>query len=243
MTRALQLAHLALLIAATALIGMAAWQGFVISRHVEATINSLNNTLVNINRPCKGKAGPDACGTLAQLNKTAIAIGDITITTQTQVKQSATLIAQYGQMLNGIALDIHGEMGEAQKATAALTGTAQAATKTLGTADSLISSEQPRVDAILAQTDTVLESGNEAVRRFDAMLADPNLALTMKNVEGITAHTDDMTLTLDQLLQKETKPILHPSTNPWVRTRNTIKPYLPLTVKTLGCYFVPGSCL
>jgi uncharacterized protein YukE len=226
MTRALQLAHLALLIAATALIGVVAWQGFVISRHVEATINSLNNTLTNINRPCKGKAGPDACGTLAQLNKTVIDIGNITVTAQTQVKQSATLIAQYGQMLNGIAQDIHGEMGEAQKATAALTGTAQAATKTLGTADSLISSEQPRVDAILAQTDTVLESGNEAVRRFDAMLADPNLALTMKNVEGITATTNHMLFTADAVETKATKSYLHPSTNPAARTWEAVKPFI-----------------
>lgn len=210
MTRALQLAHLALILVAAAFLGLAAWQGFVIAKHLQSTLTSVDTTLANVNRPCKGKAGPDACGVLAQINKAVIDIGDITVTTQIQVKQTATLVAQYGKMLNGIALDIHGEMAEAQKATTALAGTAQAATGTIQTADSFISGEQARVDAILGQSATLLATGNTTVGHLDTLISDPNVALTLKNVQGMTFTGNHMLLTGDQVETKLAECTLHP---------------------------------
>lgn len=210
MIRALAIAHLALLLVGTVFLGVAAWQGFLIAQHIQATLTATDATLANVNRPCKGKAGPDACGTLSQLNKTAIDIGDITVTTQMQVKQTATLVSQYGQMLSGIALDVHGEMSEAQKATAALTGTAQAATGTLGAANSFISGEQPRLDAILRDSDAFLGTGNTAVAHFDATWNSPDMALTLKNVQGITFTGNHMLFTADAVETKLADCTLHP---------------------------------
>lgn len=195
--------------------------------------------LTEVARPCKGPKGPDACGTLAEINKSVIDIGDIAKTAEIQVNQTATLVGQYGKVLNGIAMDIHGEMAEAKKATAAATVTLNGATKVLSTADDTVLNLQPvegNAVAVLSDLDRKINSPT-----ITATL--DNFQATMKNVEGMTASGDRITFTLDQLIQKETKPILHPSKNRWVRTGTAIKPYLPLTVKTLGCYFVPGSCL
>ena len=52
-------------------------------------LDKLDGTLENLNRPCKGPAGPDACGTLAQINKAVIDAGDATVEAQLQVKQAA----------------------------------------------------------------------------------------------------------------------------------------------------------
>jgi hypothetical protein len=42
----------------------------------------ITRTVDNLNRKCKGEAGPDACGALAQVNKTVIKIGDAVVSTQ-----------------------------------------------------------------------------------------------------------------------------------------------------------------
>lgn len=51
-----------------------------------ATQRAVSATSANLNRPCAGNAGPDACGTLAQWNKTVIKAGDAIVTTQDEEK-------------------------------------------------------------------------------------------------------------------------------------------------------------
>ena len=46
------------------------------------TAGKIDAVLDHVNRPCKGSSGPDACGTLAQINKTAIDAGDAIVRTQ-----------------------------------------------------------------------------------------------------------------------------------------------------------------
>lgn len=45
-------------------------------------------TSANVNRPCKGPAGPDACGILAGANKVLAKAGDAVVTTQTAELQA-----------------------------------------------------------------------------------------------------------------------------------------------------------
>jgi hypothetical protein len=47
-----------------------------------AARQAITDTAANINRPCRGAAGPDACGTLAEVNKTMVRAGDAIVTTQ-----------------------------------------------------------------------------------------------------------------------------------------------------------------
>lgn len=54
-----------------------------------AAAAAISETAKNINRPCGGIAGSQACGTLAQVNKTMAKVGDEIVITQTE--QRATL--------------------------------------------------------------------------------------------------------------------------------------------------------
>lgn len=45
---------------------------------------AVQDTAANLNRPCRGAAGPDACGTLAEANKVMAKAGDEIVTTQIQ---------------------------------------------------------------------------------------------------------------------------------------------------------------
>jgi hypothetical protein len=56
---------------------------------LDAASGAVYTTANNLNRPCKGAAGPDACGTLAQANKTMVRISDEI--TETQVQQRGVL--------------------------------------------------------------------------------------------------------------------------------------------------------
>jgi len=44
--------------------------------------NAIQSTSDSLNRPCRGPAGPDACGTLASVNKVAAKVGDTIVETQ-----------------------------------------------------------------------------------------------------------------------------------------------------------------
>lgn len=49
---------------------------------LETTSKAVAKTSDNLNRPCKGLKGADACGALAQVNKTVIKAGDAIVQTQ-----------------------------------------------------------------------------------------------------------------------------------------------------------------
>lgn len=77
MTRAIQIAHLVLLLAIVLTIGAVGWRAWRLAdavtglvAHANATVNQVNQTLETVNRPC-GTRNP--CGTLAEVAKTTLA--------------------------------------------------------------------------------------------------------------------------------------------------------------------------
>ncbi len=143
MVRVFKIAALALVLGALALCGVACWgiyalvsAGRQVAVDSRATLQAataaegqLGAAAVNLNteftRPCKGPAGADACGLLAQVKKVAIDSGDAVVTAQLQVKQTSQLIASTTGDLDAAAADIH-------RTALAVTGTAQAGTSMLG---------------------------------------------------------------------------------------------------------------
>lgn len=147
----------------------------------------IDKTIVNLNRPCKGPAGPDACGTLAQINKTSIAIGDIANASARSVQQSSAVLKQTQATLQGIASDVHGEM-------AALEGTTGAA---------MAFTEQARKD--LVTLDGTLQSATGAVDHIGDLAADPDIKRGIKagadlteQAAGIAGDTHKVTTHLEQ---------------------------------------------
>jgi hypothetical protein len=122
--------------------------------------------LDHLNRPCKGPSGPDACGTLAQINKTAIDAGDAIVRTQ--------LIERAAQPHIIAAMDEFGQTAKHLSSTAdSLSGTAHSATRTLD-----------------AATDTI----GEGKRTIAA--AQPLLAQLTANGASLQATTDTLNDTL-----------------------------------------------
>jgi hypothetical protein len=99
---------------------------------VGAAGKAITDTATNLNRPCKGVAGADACGTLAQINKTVIKAGDAIVTTQDEEKN--------------ILPHTTSAMDALKDAAGKLAGTADQATETLDTMNSQLK------DAAINQT-------------------------------------------------------------------------------------------
>lgn len=145
-------------------------------------------TLDEVNRPCgirtAGQLMP--CGTLATVNKAVVDLGDITIATQSQVDQTGKLIAHSSQLLDGIAVDVHGEMSEAQDATKAITQTVSAA--------------QP-----------LLANAAKTTQDVDALVLNPAVSKTLGNVQAMTASgagiLDDARIEADKLAKPNKKKL------------------------------------
>jgi hypothetical protein len=163
------------------------------SAQLNGVLAGAGKTLDQVNRPCKGAAGPDACGTLAQLNKTAIDIGNITIATQMQVSQTGKLIAHSAELLDGIAVDVHGEMAEAQRATQGVTEATQQAS------------------ALLEAGKPVLVAAAKATEDVDALVLDPDLGKTLGNVQRVTASSaaiaEDARIEADKLTHPDKRKL------------------------------------
>jgi len=180
--RALQIAHLALLIAATALIGAAAWRGILLARDIDALVGSMNATLTNINRPCQGPAGPNACGTLAQVNKVAIAAGDVANASKMQVEQSGDLIKATTANIDAIGATVTKAADHLSGTADALAETAHGATDAIATTNQSIAGLQPLEIAATA-----------SVSHLDTVIADPAIPATLGNTAKITSDSARIT--------------------------------------------------
>jgi hypothetical protein len=182
------------------------------------TIDTVNATLEHINRPCKGVAGPDACGTLAQVNKTVIGIGDLVVTTQKQTTLVATMVGQYGTVLQGVAGDIHSTTG-------ALTGTANAATGTLNATTATVGAAKPLLDnsaAFVANLDTetkpVVTQANLFFTNVNALATRPSIPIILDQTAGILTTGNHMLLTGDQVETKLAQCTLHPHVSCYLKS-------------------------
>jgi hypothetical protein len=147
-----------------------------------------DRTLDEVNRPCGVRTGGSLmpCGTLATVNKAVVDLGDITIATQLQVSQTGKLIAHSSELLDGIAVDVHGEMTEAQSATRAITESVTAA--------------QP-----------LLVNAAKTTQDVDALVLNPAIPKTLVNVQAMTASgagiLDDARIEADRLAKPNKKKL------------------------------------
>ena len=114
------------------------------------TAGKTDAVLDHINRPCKGASGPDACGTLAQINKTVIDAGDAIVRTQLIERSTQPHIIsamdEFGQTAKHLSSTADSLKGTAD----ALTGTAQGATDTLAEGKRTIAAAQPLLAQLTA---------------------------------------------------------------------------------------------
>jgi hypothetical protein len=164
--------------------------------HMNASLGQLDTALAKINQP--------GTGTLAELGKTAVKIGDIAVTAQIQVRQTGTLIAETSRTLDSAAADMH-------TTSLVLTGTAQAATDAIGESKRTIAAAQPLLAAYT-------QSGND----LDMVIKDKSIHATIDNtarltdaLAGATFNMESVTGDMKRVGDDLTDRYFHPAPKHW----------------------------
>jgi hypothetical protein len=181
---------------ASTLAALSVWGACGLTRHViiavdrwgsaAPTYGKIDAVLDHLNRPCKGASGPDACGTLAQINKTAIDAGDAIVRTQ--------LIERTAQPHIVAAMDEFGQTAKHLSSTAdSLSGTAHSATRTLDAATDTIGEGKRTIAAAQPLLSQLTANGASLQATTDTLndtLKRKAVGETLDNLAGITGHAD-----------------------------------------------------
>ena len=204
---------------AIALAALSVWGACGFTRHLiiavdrwgaaAPTAGKTDAVLDHIDRPCKGASGPDACGTLAQINKTAIDAGDAIVRTQLIERSTQPHIIsamdEFGQTAKHLSSTADSLKGTAD----ALTGTAQGATDTLAEGKRTIAAAQP----LLAQLTANGASLQTATDTLNDTLKRKAVGEMLDNLEGATGQGNAILGDLRQVADKARADYLRPV--PW----------------------------
>lgn len=193
-----------------ALLGLTVWGCFGLNHAAIVALDKWGNAaprpgnadavLDHINRPCKGPSGPDACGTLAQINKTAIDAGDAIVRTQLIERNTAPHVTAAMDQFGTAAVHLSSTADSLAGTAHAATGTLDAATDTLGEGKRTIAAAQP-----------LLASYTNAGDDLDALLKRKAIGEILDHAAGITGHayaiTGDMQRVSDDLTQRYFAPV------------------------------------
>jgi hypothetical protein len=184
-------------ILAVCLIGWAACEFALLTHHSAAlpdlapSVAKVNLALDTVNHPC----APGPCGTLANVDKLTVKVGDLAVTSQRQVAQTGELVAATAQNLDRVGDSVQTVAAHLDRTADALTGTAQQATATLGTANQTIQGVQP-----------VLSHLNATVADMDTRINDPNITALMAHLQSTSASADRITADAAYEADKLTHP-------------------------------------
>lgn len=205
-------------VAVIALCGVVAVCAVVLTRSMTHTIAGVDSTLVNINHKCQGPAGPDACGTLAQVNKVGIAFGNLGNQSADQVKQLNAIVTATVSTIDGIGTKVDGLTDHLSRTSDAVTN---AATNASGNVQTITEHVAPLLDttkttvADLGDVATgilpVEKSANKAVVDLDAEVQSKDLQRIIANFADMTDTGTHMMKTTDAVETKLTQCTLHPT--------------------------------
>jgi hypothetical protein len=189
------------------LIALAAWGCFGLTNHLIVAIDKIGDAvpakektsalvdkagaaLDTVNRPC---GGGHPCGTLANIDKAIVKIGDLLTSSQRQEIAVTNAAAANMASVNGMALHIN-------KLADAGAETVQALTVDAKTANAAIASIQP-----------LAEASTRTIDSLDARIRDPRIDALMDHIRGVSESSDAIAGDLRQVADKETKDFLRPT--------------------------------
>jgi hypothetical protein len=211
-------------ICAVCLIGWAAYsvgrEVGQLSLKVSLTFSKVNQALDTVNALC----APGPCGTLANVDKVVVKVGDAIVQTQLVERGTSPHVIAAMDTLNASASKLGGTAD-------ALTGTAQGATQTLAAA----STDLKTLDTSLTAFPPLLERSTATVGDLDALLKDKAVYGTLDNVQSMTSSGSAILIDARTLADKTTGDILKPK--PWWQK---IGPYGNDLVRA-GC-LLTGRC-
>ena len=168
----------ALGIAVLAVLCLAVWGGFGLTRQAYLTLAQwgdtgaqLDKTLEIVNQPC---GGGHPCGTLAEIGESTRRITDMTTTLQMQTKHTGELIAATTRNLDSAAADLH-------MMASAATQTVQDAGDALVEGKRSIAAVQPVLESLQAEINSLHALTPPAQRALES------LAETAAHLDGVGA--------------------------------------------------------
>jgi hypothetical protein len=169
------------------------------------TLARANTALDTINHPC----APGPCGTLANVDKLVVKVGDIAVDTQRQVRQSGTLINAASQSLTSTSQHLDAAIGTAN---VQLTHIAPLLDAVRGAADAIPGTLKHVNDAADGVT-PILANADGAVSDFRRFLTAPALNATLSNVDALTAAWARISTNGAKITDKMTADYFKPT--PW----------------------------
>jgi hypothetical protein len=183
---------------ALALSALAAWGGFVLTRHVTVAVDKWGNAAPDLKPTLDAISGPR--GTLWQANKAIVKIGDAIVTTQMAERNIAPHTISAVDSLKVAAQTLSAASGALAGTANAATESAQALTVALGIANQTIGAAQP-----------VLANSDAAVDDLRALLKNQAITATLTNVQSMTAQGSailgDARMVADKARENYLKPI------------------------------------
>ena len=141
-------------------------------------------------------------GTLHEVNKAVVKIGDMAVTSQRQVAQSSKLVDAAAQSITSATSDVH---------TLATEGT-----RTLAAATQLTQGLSVSLPATVDTANSLLSHSDAAVTDFNALLKDEAIHRTLANLDATTQNLGGITLDARLVSDKISADYLKPKT-PWSR--------------------------
>ena len=185
-----------LLLVLSLTVGFVGYESYKVLTHIDQAVGTITveatQTLESINRPCgtlvKGQLLP--CGTLAEISKTTVNIGDIAKTAQIQVAQSAKVI-------NASANAVVVTSGHVNQALDATTSLVSQGTETLQIANDNLQPLFTHTDLAVIDFDNLITSPSVHSTLDNAASFSLAASGSMQNIQGVTLDTklvsDDLT--------------------------------------------------
>jgi hypothetical protein len=206
MIRAFQISCILLVLTAVVAVGACGFAAYKAFEKLGAAADGITFTLVNINRPC-GTGKP--CGTLAEIGKATIKVGDILVTSQRQEQDTARAAQATMTAVDQMA-------AHAGALTDSLAGTASAATGTLaqarvdlGTMNDSIAATKPLLEASTATIGRVGVASDD----LDTLLKRKAIGELLDQFAGIATHGNAIAGDFQQVADKARADYLRKT--PW----------------------------
>jgi hypothetical protein len=163
---------------AITLAALSVWGCFGLTRHIIVAVDrwgaaapssgKTDAVLDHLTRPCKGASGPDACGTLAQINKTAIDAGDAIVRTQIIERSAEPHITAAMDQFGTAAIHLSSTADSISGTAHAATGTLTSATGAIDEGKRTIAAAQPLLSQLTANgaaLQTTTDTLNDVLKR------------------------------------------------------------------------------
>ena len=197
MTRWLHLAITATAIIAVALCGYGMWG---LNRHLIQAIDHANDAAVGMNATLARVNGK--YGTLTEVDKLVMASKSVLVHTDLVVAHEDRELARYDGYVGQMASDVHATMETTRDTLKTTQGTVNALTVDAQTANESIAALKPLMEA----STRALDTGNQTIGDLDKRIADPNIAATVANVQGITFQANRVAKDAADVTDRLSKP-------------------------------------